>query len=63
MKTKKLQFAVGNIIDDGYKKMTIINIEKQSIYFQDETGQGYQGFSASTLRKLVEGGAWKIINK
>jgi len=54
------EFRVGDVIDskDGRPKNTIYKIEGNSLYFRDENGQTYHGFSRVTLRNLIKGGAW-----
>lgn len=60
----KDEFKVGDVIEtsEGLKQ-TIREVKGNSIYFTDEKGQDYSGFSRSTLRNLVDGGSWKRVEK
>jgi hypothetical protein len=62
----KEEFKIGDKIDTmDNSNMGIARIRKvegNSLFFTDEKGTDYQGFSRATARKLIEGGAWKRIN-
>ena len=53
---------VGDVIEtsEGEKRI-VTSIEKRSVFFRDDKGQDYSGFSLPTLKKLLKEGAWKLV--
>jgi len=58
-------FNIGDIIEHDGEILTITEKTPRGVKFTDQNGQAYFAFDASTLRKLVDGGAWtkKSMNK
>ena len=68
MAEKKNNLKVGDKIDTlGHTNMkgviTVRKIEARTVYFTDEDGTDYQGFSHATARRLLAAGEWKMISE